>query len=147
MHRKSYTSDLQVFLSRQVIPCNLWTSCPVPSINLYMTCCSECTSRMLQMSKLVKPPLSLSLSLFLSLYLKIRSMSSRSRYASIFLDLTVVTYFGMILKICLIVAQSWAASAEGSAWPTTKFHSHGGWCSTHKSCTHGHMTCKSSGGM
>ena len=39
------------------------------------------------------------------------------------------------------------ASAAGSSWEVAKFHWHGAWRSAHKSCTHGHGSCKRGGGM
>ena len=66
---------------------------------------------------------------------------------SSYVDLTVATSFGMILKICLIMTQACTASAEGLAWSTAKFHWHGGWRSMRKSCAHGYMTCKRGGRM
>ena len=59
----------------------------------------------------------------------------------------MATSLGMILNFCLIMVQPCDASAEGSAWSKAIFHWCGEWCFTHKSCTHGHMTCKRVGRM
>ena len=81
------------------------------------------------------------------LYLKMRSRSSSSSFASNSLDLNVATSSGLILQICLIMAQPTAASAAGWFWSVAKFHWHGAWRSARKSCTHGHLSCKRGGGM
>ena len=93
------------FLEGQLLcqlPLSLFSSvssmlaCPPPAINLFITFCSDCTNRMLNMPKPAKPSLSL----------KMRSSSSSSNFASSSLDLTVATCSGLILQICLIMALS-----------------------------------------
>ena len=74
---------------------------------------TECTTRMLHMSKSVKPSFPLNEVEFF----KLKPISSS-------LDLTVATSLGMILRICVIMTQLCVASAEGSAWSTAKFHWH-----------------------
>ena len=46
-----------VFLC-QFLPCLLGPPCPPLAFNLYITCCSDCTTRTLHMLKPVKPSLS-----------------------------------------------------------------------------------------
>ena len=70
-----------------------------------------------------------------------RLMSSSSSFASSSLDLTLATSSDLILQICLIMALS------GLSWSVAKFHWHGTWGSAHKSCIHGHRSCKRGGRM
>ena len=97
----------------QFLPCQLpW---PPPAINLYITCCSDCTSRMLHMSKLVK--------LF-----SLRMRSRSSSFASSSLDLRVATFSDLIMQICLIMALSLCGRfilVNGqSSWSMAKFYWH-----------------------
>ena len=68
----------------------------MPAINLYITCCSNCTTRTLHIPKPAKPSLSL----------KMRSRSSSPGLASSPPDPTAATPSGLILQICLIMALS-----------------------------------------
>ena len=78
------------------------------------------------------------------LSLKMRLRSSNSIFAIYWLNLTVATSSGLILQICLIRPYHCAA---GSFWSVAKFHWHGAWHSAHKSCIHGHVSCKRDGWM
>ena len=90
-----------------------------PATNLFITCCSDCATRALRVP--------------IPANLKMRSRSSS--FASNSFDHAVATSSGLI---CLIMAL-----CAGSSWSVAKFHWHGArcsapWCSTRKSCIHGH---------
>ena len=87
---------LTAVILRQIFQCKLGPPCPPPAINLFITCCSDCTSRRLHMPKAGKP----------SLFLKMSLRSSNSSFVSISLDLTLATSSGLILHICLVMALS-----------------------------------------
>ena len=124
----TYIADLQVLLSwgssvvsfhsRQSFSISFFhVSLGLPAINMYITCCSDCTTRTLDMPKSVKPSLSLKM--------RLRSSS----FASSLLDLTAATSSSLILQIW-----SWSCHwAVGSSWSMAKFPWHGAWGSPHKS--------------
>ena len=88
---------------------------PPPAINLYITCCSDCTTRMLHMPKPVKPSLSQNGVKVLKLKLcQLLTWPYSGRIAS----------SGLILQICLIMALSLSCSSA---------------C---KSCIHGQWVCQ-----
>ena len=76
---------------RQFLICHLGPPWPTPSIMLYITCCSDCITRMLHLSKPVKHSLCPNKVEVLKLML---------------LDIIVATSSGLILQICLIMAPS-----------------------------------------
>ena len=80
---------------RQFLPCKLGPPCPPPAINLYITCCSDCTTRTLHMPKPAKPTLSHNEVEVLKLKL-----------CQKLLGLTMATSSSLILQICLIMALS-----------------------------------------
>ena len=90
----------------QLFPCHRGPPWPAPSIDLNTTCwlnaSLECYTYPNQLSSLSHTH-------------KMRSNSSSSSFTNSSLGFTVTTSFGIILTICLILAQSFAANAEDSA--------------------------------
>ena len=81
------------------------------------------------------------------LSLKIRSRSSSSSFASYWLDLTVAKSSGLILQICLIMALSLRCKRCRFVLVSGQVSLAWSMCSAHKSCIHGHVSCKRGGGM
>ena len=78
------------------------------------------------------------------LSLKIRSRSSSSSFASSSLDLTTATSSDLILQICLIIALSLRCKRCRFVLVSGQVSL----CrSAHKSCIHGHGSCKRGGGL
>ena len=100
---------------------------PPPAINLYITCCSDCTTTLEHSTC----PNQRSL-----LSLKMRLWSSSSRFASSSLYLTMAISSGLILQISLIMG----LSVRCRFILVAKFHWHGTWRSAGKSCIHGHRS-------
>ena len=102
---------------------------PPPAINLYITCCSDCTTRTLHMPKPAKPSL---------------WKWGRGPQALPVARLTLPLPHPLAWN-CRSV-WSWpyhcATSTASSSWSVAKFHWYGAWRSAHKSCIHGRRVNK-----
>ena len=113
----------------QLLQCYLGPPRPTLSLNLYVKGCLDCTTGAFHMSILVEPS-----------PFRMRSRSSMPSQASRSLDLVVTMSCCLTLQIYLIIALFFAADAGGLALSMAKSHWHGALHSTHKSCTHGHVS-------
>ena len=77
----------------QQLPCHLGPLKPKLSINLYVTCCLDCTIEVFHMYQL-------------SMTFRMKSRSSIPSHARSSLDLAVTMPWGLTLQICLIIALS-----------------------------------------
>ena len=132
------SASTQGSLSPSVSSMLAWAFLPPPPpprvLNLYTTFCSDCTTRSLHMPKPAKPSLSQN---------EVRSSSPS--FASNLLDLTSATSFGLMLRICLIMALSLRCNrcrfvlVSGQVLLAKSM--------AHKSCVHGQGSYKRGGGM
>ena len=109
MHDRSHTRSPHISIMRvdsrelplsaiplcQLLPCHLWPPRPMLSLNLYVKGCLYCTIGAFHMSIPAEP-----------LSFRMRSRSSMPSRTSSSLDLVVMTYCGLTLQICLIIALS-----------------------------------------
>ena len=76
---------------------------------------------------------------------RMRSRSSMPSHASSSLDLVVTMSCGLTLQICLIITLSFRCRRRRFGFVNGMSHWHGALRSTHKSCTHGHVSWKRGG--